>query len=466
MNAIIFSAVAGIIMMFGGIITKNKSYLVNIARIILAVLIIVNILDTYGVASIVIDSKSLLSFNKFGLFFNTICYSATFIYFLLSGDAVAKAGNYVAEYFALIFFSLCGIAVLTAYNDLLMLFIGIEIMSIPLYILTSADKKNLKSNEASLKYFLMGCFSTGILLMGITLVYGAVGNFHLPPLSSAVTGNPTANTNANSIIEPLGLILIFVALAFKVSAAPFHFWTPDVYDGAPSVFTSFMATIIKAAGFFAFIKLFEWRSATLGISWRIIVSVIILATLLVGNITAVFQQSVKRMLAYSSIAQAGFMLFALYKVNDLSKEALLLYTTAYSLATIGIFAILIKIKDYTFEGYNGLAKKYPLLAAVNTICLLSLAGIPLTAGFFGKYFMLAAAFKAGTSILFLVIIAVLFAAVSVYYYFRVIQAMYFKEGDAEVAEVGIGFKTGLITVAVLIIAIGIMPSIILNWFYF
>ena len=466
MNAIIFSAVAGIIMMFSGIITKNKSYLVNIARVILAGLIIVNILDTYGVASIVIDSKSLLSFNKFGLFFNTICYSATFIYFLLSGDAVAKAGNYVAEYFALIFFSLCGIAVLTAYNDLLMLFIGIEIMSIPLYILTGADKKNLKSNEASLKYFLMGCFSTGILLMGITLVYGAVGNFHLPPLSGAVTGNPTANTNANSIIEPLGLILIFVALAFKVSAAPFHFWTPDVYDGAPSVFTSFMATIIKAAGFFAFIKLFEWRSATLGISWRIIVSIIILATLLVGNITAVFQQSVKRMLAYSSIAQAGFMLFALYKVNDLSKEALLLYTTAYSLATIGIFAILIKIKDYTFEGYNGLAKKYPLLAAVNTICLLSLAGIPLTAGFFGKYFMLAAAFKAGTSILFLVIIAVLFAAVSVYYYFRVIQAMYLKEGDAEVAEFGNGFKMGLILVAALIIAIGIMPSIILNWFYF
>jgi NADH-quinone oxidoreductase subunit N len=149
-------------------------------------------------------------------------------------------------------------------------------------------------------------------------------------------------------------------MCFKVSAAPFHFWTPDVYDGAPSVFTSFMATIVKSAGFIAFIRLFESNTQALGPTWKILLSFVIIATLLIGNITAVFQQSVKRMLAYSSIAQAGFMLFALYSNNDLAKEGILLYAVAYSLATIGIFAILIKMKDYTFDGYNGLAKSEPV----------------------------------------------------------------------------------------------------------
>ena len=173
------------------------------------------------------------------------------------------------------------------------------------------------------------------------------------------------------------------------------------------------------------------------------------------------------MLAYSSIAQAGFMLFAVYANNDISKEGILLYAAAYSLATIGIFSILIKMKDYTFNGYNGLAKKEPFIAAVNTIFLLSLAGIPLTAGFFAKYYMLSAAIKfGGKSVLWLVVVAVLFAAVSVYYYFRVIQAMYFKEGDAEVTEVNDRFKFGLFIMAALVILIGILPSILLNWYFF
>ena len=173
------------------------------------------------------------------------------------------------------------------------------------------------------------------------------------------------------------------------------------------------------------------------------------------------------MLAYSSIAQAGFMLFALYGNNDLSSEGILLYSAAYSIATIGIFAILIKKKDYTFDGYNGLAKKQPLVAAANTVFLLSLAGIPLTAGFFAKYYMLASALKSnGHAVLWLVIVAVLFAAVSVYYYFRVIQAMYFKEGEAETGEINTRFKAGLVVMAVLIILIGINPSFLLNWFYF
>jgi len=468
MNAIILSALSGVIMMFSGILLKNKSSIKYVAIAALIILLLGNLLQTYGCCSIKVDTKDLLRFSKFGMFFNTILFASTLLYVLLSGRDIEKVGVNVAEYFALIFFVLCGVSILTSFNGLLMFFLGIEILSIPLYILTGADKHNLKGNEASLKYFLMGSFSTGIMLMGIALVYGTSGSFGLE-------GNPAAQfsgigpVRGVGILGPVGLVLIFISMAFKVSAAPFHFWTPDVYDGAPGVFTSFMATIVKAAGFFAFIRLFDARSAELGPSWKIILTVVIIATLLIGNITAVFQQSVKRMLAYSSIAQAGFMLFALYSTNDLSREGILLYAAAYSIATIGIFAILIKMKDYTFDGYNGLGKTQPLLAAANTIFLLSLAGIPLTAGFFAKYYMLASAItSSGTKgTIVLVIIAVLFAAVSVYYYFRVIQAMYFKEGNAETTEtVGVGFKIGLVALAAIVIVIGIWPTALLNWFFF
>ncbi|MDE3237111.1 MAG: NADH-quinone oxidoreductase subunit N [Bacteroidota bacterium] len=463
MNAIIFSALSGVAMMFTGIFTTNKSAIRNVAVIALLGLIIVNLLHSYGIFVVRVNTHSMLQFETFGLFFNTLVFAATLLFVLLSGKDVTNAGTYGAEYFALIFFVLCGVSILTCYNSLLMLFIGIEILSIPLYILTGADKRNLKSNEASLKYFLMGSFSTGILLMGITLVYGITGTFSIEAMRPAVSvGAPNYG-----ILEPVGLLFIFIALLFKVSAAPFHFWTPDVYDGAPTVFTSFMATIVKAAGFVSFIRLFDARAIEMGISWKIILPVIIIATLLIGNITAVFQQSVKRMMAYSSIAQAGFMLFAVYVNNDMSKEGILLYTAAYSIATIGIFAILTRMKDITFDGFNGLAKKHPVLAATNAVFLLSLAGIPLTAGFFAKYYMLAAVVKEnGAGALWLVIVAVLFAAVSVYYYFRVIQAMYFKEGEPEITEVSGGFKTALVMLAVLIVLIGTFPSALLNWFYF
>ncbi|HXL54938.1 MAG TPA: NADH-quinone oxidoreductase subunit N, partial [Chitinophagaceae bacterium] len=304
---------------------------------------------------------------------------------------------------------------------------------------------------------------TGLMLMGIALTYGGTGTFNL----EATRNTQTIYKGVASFLEILGLLFLLVSLAFKVSAAPFHFWTPDVYDGAPSVFTSFMATIVKAAGFIAFIRLCAVRmtETNAAIDWKMIFAIIIVSTLLVGNITAVFQQSVKRMLAYSSIAQAGFMLFSLISLNDVANEGIILYAAAYSLATIGIFAILVKMKDYTFEGYNGLAKTQPVLAATNTIFLLSLAGIPLTAGFFAKYYMLAAVIKTG-SYIWLVIAGVLFAAVSVYYYFRVIQAMYFKDGNSATEEITTSFKTGIILLAALIILLGVFPSLILNWLYF
>lgn len=463
MNAIILSAVFGMIMMFCSFLVKNKESFRHIASLGLLVLLIANIADGYGSTLFHINTYGMLAFNKFGYLFNSIAIGATLVYVLITGKEIEKYGRYTAEYFTLIFFVLSGIALLSFYNNLLTLFLGIEIMSIPLYILTGSDKRNMKSNEAALKYFLMGSFSTGLMLMGIALTYGGTGTFSL----NATRTVTNLYLGTASFLEILGLLLLMVSMAFKVSAAPFHFWTPDVYDGAPSVFTSFMATIIKAAGFIALIKLFDVRMTATqkAIDWKLLMSLIIVATLLVGNITAIFQQSVKRMLAYSSIAQAGFMLYSLMSLNDTAHEGIILYSVAYSLATIGIFAVLVKMKDYTFEGYNGLAKTQPVLAATNAIFLLSLAGIPLTGGFFAKYLMLASVIKTGTY-MWLVIVGVLFAAVSAYYYFRVIQAMYFKEGNPETETITPSFKWGLIAVAAMVILLGIFPTLILNWLYF
>jgi NADH-quinone oxidoreductase subunit N len=421
-------------------------------------LLLLNILEMSGTTLFKINTAGMIVFDNFALLFNSIAIFSTLLYFILSARDMEKVGINYAEYLALIFFILCGIGLVASFKSLLILFLGIEIISIPLYILTGSDKRNLKSNEASLKYFLLGSFSTGLMLMGIALVYGAKGTFDTTAINVATEGK----------VSPLlvaGMLLLLFSMAFKVSAAPFHFWTPDVYDGAPTVFTSFMATIVKAAAFIAFIRLFDEAFGNLNTVWQSIIAIITAITLFIGNITAVFQQSVKRMLAYSSIAQAGFMLLSVYAMNTEAKEGLLLYTAAYSLATIGIFAVLIKMNDYTFDGFNGFAKQQPLLAATTTIFLLSLAGIPLTAGFISKFYMLKAALSAGKN-LWLVIFAVLMAAVSVYYYFRVIQAMYFKEGNPGPISVTPAFRYTLVVLAVLILLLGVFPNLLINWLYF
>ncbi len=461
MNAIIVSTLLGVIMMFVSWMTTSTRIQKNIGLVGMLLLIAANFLQQKGWWVINFDTKGMLAFNQIGLFANMLLFILTFLYVWINGDEIGKIGNHTADFFAIFFFILCGVSILTSFDNLLMLFIGIEILSIPLYILTGSDKKNLLSNEASLKYFLMGSFSTGVLLLGITLIYGATGSFHL----AMPIVNPKTHLVNENFLMSAGLILLFVSMNFKVSAAPFHFWTPDVYDGAPTVFTSFMATIVKAAGFIAFIRVFEAQRIALGYTWPIILSFVIVATLLVGNITAVFQRSVKRMLAYSSIAQAGFMLFALYGNSIFNTEAILLYIVAYSLATIGLFAVLVKMKDYSFDSYNGLAKKHPALAFVTTLFLFSLAGIPLTAGFFAKYYMLNALLTAGAG-LWLLIVAILFAAVSVFYYFRLIQAMYFISGEPAINELDKTYELKLWVIAVLIIIMGVFPGFMFNYLYF
>ena len=463
MNAIIFTAAWGVVMMLGGAFIKTKTTPKYLAITGLVLILISNCVElNNGMPLFTVDVKDMLAANSFNLTFINVVLGSTLLYFLLNGSDIEKVGEHVSEYFALIFFVLCGVAVISTFNSLLMLFLGIEIVSIPLYILTGSDKRNLKSNEAGLKYFLMGAFSTGIMLMGIAFLYGGseTGSFYI---NNIISGNAPMPA-----MIAVGLVLLLISMSFKVSAAPFHFWTPDVYDGAPTVFTSFMATVVKAAAFFAFARLFENAFGSLHAQWQTLIVIIIAATLLIGNLTAVFQQSVKRMLAYSSIAQAGFMLFALFALNNLAKEGLVLYSAAYSLASIGIFAILIKMKDYTIDGFNGLGKQQPLLAVTATVFLLSLTGIPLTAGFQAKFYMLMAAVQNGHHI-WLVILAVLCAAISAYYYFRIIQAMFFKESNDDVTvveDITSTFKILQVITAILIIVLGMFPFFLTDWLYF
>lgn len=462
MNAIIFSAVWGIVMMFTGVFIKSKSVPKYFALVGMALLFIVNMIElNSGESFFHIDVHGMLQTGSFNLGFLAVAIGSTLLFFLLSASDVERVGPHVGEYFALIFFVMCGVSLVATFNTLLILFIGIEIMSIPLYILTGSDKRNLRSNEAALKYFLMGTFSTGIMLMGIAFIYGGTPN------ASFFINNIDMGNGQMPVMIAVGMVFLLVAMSFKVSAVPFHFWTPDVYDGAPTVFTSFMSTIVKAGAFYGFVRLFESSFGSMHEQWQRLVVVLLIATLLVGNVTAVFQQSVKRMLAYSSIAQAGFMMFALFALSERAKEGLVLYSAAYCLATIGLFGILSRMEDLTVDGFRGLGKQQPVLALTATIFLLSLTGIPLTAGFQSKFYMLVSAVENGNHF-WIVIAAVLFAAISAYYYFRVIQAMYFRDAEAAITfsnPVTTGFRVMLIIIAVLIIALGIYPEFVTGWLY-
>lgn len=459
MKPLIASTLCGILMMFLALWVKDKSRVSNLA---LGLLAIVLGIDIWSLSELLQNGNALhlfsgmLIYDSFSMWFFTLMTAALFLYVLLCRKHIERVGQHVAEYYALIFFILSAINLLAGYGNLLILFLGIEIISIPQYVLAGSDKRNLKSSEASLKYFLMGSFSTGFLLMGIALLYGATGTFDVASL------NLGSNESGINMLALTGILLLIVALGFKVSAAPMHFWTPDVYDGAPTPFTALMATIIKVALFLAFIRLFMNGFGLVNEHWKLVIAIVTALTLLIGNITAVFQQSVKRMLAYSSISQAGFMLFAVLANNAFGLKSIIIYAVAYTLATIGIFSILMKLKDYTYDGFNGLAKKDPILAFFGAIFIFSLAGIPLTAGFFAKWYVLTSVLEYDNNLLWLVLFALIMAVVSVFYYFKVIIAMYFKPGDPEMAypvSAADRFYIGL--TAVLVLLFGIMPNLLL-----
>jgi len=377
----------------------------------------------------------------------------------LMAEGFFKEESSQTDHYALILFALVGALLMVSYTNMTMLFLGIEILSIPMYILAGSKKDDLSSNEAAFKYLIMGAFATGFLLFGITLIYGSTGSFDLTEIQNAVSVPGKVPG-----IFYTGVLLMLVGMAFKVSAAPFHFWAPDVYQGAPTMMTAFMATIVKTAAMAAFLRLFDTTFVRVSGTWTEVLWVMAALTLLVGNITAVFQTSTKRMLAYSSVAHAGYMLLALISANVYSSPGILFYTLAYSIGSIATFCIVSVVVnargDDGIHSFNGLAKTNPLLAGIMTIALLSLAGIPPTAGFFAKYYIFTSAFMAGN--VGLVLIAIVASLIGVYYYFRIIIAMYFKEGKHEEVGVDMNHKILLIVIAFAIVALGIFPDVVVR----
>jgi NADH-quinone oxidoreductase subunit N len=459
MNALITLSVLAILVLYLGLY-KAKNALLPVCLIGLTAGLVLALLEWNSGATPIYSG--MMQFDNFAVAFTAIGIVATMLILLISKDYFEQISENVAEYYAIMLFALIGILVMVSFNNLSMLFIGIEIMSVSLYILAGIRKNDFKSNEAALKYFLTGAFSTGFLLMGIAFLYGSTGSFDLGDIKEYVISNP-----AN--ISPLfytGLTLMIVGLSFKVGAAPFHFWTPDVYEGSPTIITAFMSTVVKTAGFAAFLRLFMICFAPLHEFWMPVLLVIAILTLFIGNVTALYQHSFKRMLAFSSISHAGYMLFAIIALGPDSGNAVFLYASAYSIASIIAFAVLILVKSQTgsdnFDSFTGLAKRNPFIAFTLTVAMLSLAGIPLTAGFIGKFMMFSTALSEYH--IWLVMLAIVNALIGIYYYLRVVVAMYFKSAERSEIKASPYFNFVLGFSAFLTIIVGIYPGFISNLF--
>lgn len=458
MNSLITISVLAIVVLYMGLYKAHKALLpVTLVGLLVALGFA---LAEWGKGAVPIYSGMML-FDNFAVAFSGIAIGTTILIMLLSKGYFERISEYVAEYYSIILFSLAGIIVMVSYHNLTMLFIGIEIMSVSLYILAGIKKRDFASNEAALKYFLMGAFSTGFLLFGVALLYGAVGSFDLDKISFYLT----ETVKLKQAVSPLfygGIILVAIGMCFKVGVAPFHFWAPDVYEGSPSLITAFMSTVVKTAGFAAFLRLFATCFLPLQSFWMPVLLVITIVTLFIGNITALYQTSFKRMLAYSSISHAGYMLFAIVALGSDSNYGVFIYALAYSAASVIAFAALILLQSQkgsdSFESFNGLGRKNPFLAFAISIAMLSFAGIPLTAGFIGKFIMFSNVIA--NQHIWLVILAVINAAIGVYYYFRVIIAMYFKEAELNEVVVPGNFKVVLAVSLIATILLGVYPAIV------
>lgn len=414
--------------------------------------------------------NNMITFDNYAVMFSVVLCVTVLLWFL-SNYSFTQEGRHVSDKSALAVYSLTGAVIIASYSNLVMLFIGIEVLSIPLYVLAGSDKDNHDSNEAAMKYFLMGAFASALLLMGIALVYGAAGTFDISVLGTYLSpdlqGEDHAIRHLSDPNQPLlytGVLLILAGMAFKVSAVPFHFWAPDVYQGSPTPVTAFMSSVVKTAAFAAFLRLFYTCFASIADIWNSVILVISALTILLGNISAVYQTSVKRMLAWSSIAHAGYILIAILSLNQLSAGAVLYYSAAYSLSTIASFTVLAVLErsgPVTFDSLKGLSRRSPFLAFSMAVAIISLAGIPPLAGFFGKYYLLTSALQSGE--IAIALIALLGSLIGLYYYLKVIIRMYATGSDGvSPVEVSQSQQIVLIVCILLTLILGLFPDALIR----
>ncbi len=402
--------------------------------------------------------------DGYAMVFKAICLGAVILTALMSERFCRIIGLRQGEYYSLLLLSLVGMLLMASAGDLMVLYLGLELMALPVYALVGLHKRERRTSEAAIKYFLMGGFASALLLFGMSLLYGLTGTSEIVRIAEYIAARNLAANPA--LLAALGLLL--AGFSFKVAAAPFHLWTPDVYEGAPTIVTAFMSVGPKAAGFAIFGRVLFLGLPQLHAHWGPILAVLALLTMAVGNITALCQQSLKRMLAYSSIAHAGYALLGLLAGTAEGMAATLTYLTVYLFMNLGAFAILMLLAvpgeaHESLDDCRGLAARHPLAAALMLVFLFSLTGIPPTGGFIGKFYLLKAAFTAGYT--FTVVGAVLFSAISAYFYLRVIRIMYMSEPpeQASVLTMDRGLATVLGICLLGVLGVGIFPGVVLDW---
>jgi NADH-quinone oxidoreductase subunit N len=416
--------------------------------------------------------------DSFSGFLNMIVISGAMLTILLSMDYLRRVGIEQGEYYSMVLFSTAGMMFMGSANDLIVIFIALELLSIPLYVMAAIRHQNVKSEESGIKYFILGAFASAFFVYGAALIYGATGTTNLPEIFVAV--GDIVNTGSNSIFYLVaGAGLIIVALGFKVAVVPFHMWTPDVYEGAPTPVTAFMSVGAKAGGFAALLRVMVVALPTLSVNsgdaaavWQLTLAVIAAITMILGNLVAISQTNIKRMLAYSSIAHAGYLLMAVAAagavgVAESATRGMLVYLLAYTFTNLGAFAVVIALEKAdgtgtSLEDFVGLGRSRPFLAAMMAFFMLSLTGVPATAGFIGKFLVFGASIEAG--LIWLAVIGVVTSVFSAYYYVRVIVNMYLRESDTPVEAEGetpfVQYVAYISFTAVLVL--GLFPALALN----
>lgn len=408
----------------------------------------------------------LVRMDNFANFFTVIFLGSGLLTLFLSDGFVRRERLAAGEYYSLLLVCLCGMLFMASANDLMTVFVGLELMSIPVYILSGLLKSEPKSPEAALKYLLLGAFASAFLLFGIALAYGAAGTTNLPALLEKLAGHGLGA----SPMFLAGAGLLLVGLGFKVSLVPFHMWTPDVYEGAPTAVTAFMSAAVKAAGFSILIRVVVLSLQPLAADWSKIFWCLAVATMVLGNVVALVQENIKRMLAYSSIAHAGYVLVALTPGTEAGVKAALIYLFIYFLMNLGAFGVVIALgrrgdRGVEIEEYAGLARKHPVYGLVMAVFMFSLAGVPPTGGFIGKFYAFSAAIRSGY--IWLAVIGVLMSAVSAYFYLRVLVVLYMREAAggeppeprfADLPGAAFGLSISLLVCTAAVLALGVWPG--------
>ncbi|MCP1996718.1 NADH-quinone oxidoreductase subunit N [Flavobacterium sp. HSC-61S13] len=457
MNTIIAIAALAVLVLVVEIVNLRKLIVPMTVIGLLAILGItlnnLNVTESFYNNMIVVDSFS-VAFSSLFIVLTTFLVALS-TDFYENEDALK-----ISDYVSLKLFLLLGAVSMVSFGNMAMFFLGLEILSITLYILAGSNRTHIKSNEAGMKYFLLGSFASGVILFGIALIYGATGSFDLHEIFRIIA------TGAIPAWYKIGVLMMIIGMLFKIAAVPFHFWAPDVYQGAPSLTTAMMSTLAKVVAVATLYKLSVSLTVTMPSNYMTAIVVIAILTMTVGNIMALRQDNIKRLLAYSGISHAGFMMMALVNLGN-SAPSLFYYAVAYAIAGIAAFSVVIlvtKNKDEELLSlFKGLGKTNPLLAGILTASLLSMGGIPIFAGFFGKFFLFSQALE--NNQLTLVIFGAINSFISIYYYFKVIAVLYSKNEETEQTEpikVPMAYyAVGIISITINIV-IGIYPSIILD----